>query len=401
MSTSWKVPLADLDLGEEEIAAITEVLRSRWLSMGPVTAEFEKRFAEFVGVKFAFAVTNCTAALHLAHLALGAGPGDTVICPSLTFVATANAIRYTGATPVFADITSEDDLNIAPDDIAAKIDATTKGICVVHYGGYPCHMDRILRLARQHKLYVVEDVAHAPGAACWVTDETALDHSATPKPGLKPCGSIGDIGCFSFFSNKNMTTAEGGMITTNSAELADKIRLLRSHGMTSLTWDRDQGHSFSYDVVVPGYNYRIDEIRSAVGIAQLKKLSLNNKKRADVSSLYKKELDDIEEMCVPFSYSESFSSHHLFPILLEPNHDRMNFMQFMKSKGIQTSIHYPPIHKFTAYRYEGHGGTLPITDAVERRIVTLPLYANINMEQVHYTIESIKEWIVSQNSRAK
>ncbi|MDH3603780.1 MAG: aminotransferase class I/II-fold pyridoxal phosphate-dependent enzyme, partial [Candidatus Tectomicrobia bacterium] len=139
---NWNVPLADIDLGEDEINAVNDVLRSRWLSMGPVTAEFETRFAETVGVKHAFAVTNCTAALHLAHMALGAAPGDAVICPSLTFVATANAIRYTGATPVFADITSTDDLNISPDDIEAKIDDTTKGLCIVHYGGYPCDMDR-------------------------------------------------------------------------------------------------------------------------------------------------------------------------------------------------------------------------------------------------------------------
>jgi len=153
-----------MDLDEEEIEAVTRVLRSRWLSMGPVTAEFEQQFAEFVGVKYAFAVTNCTAALHLAHLALGAGPGDTVICPSLTFVATANAIRYTGATPMFADITSVDNLNISPDDIEAKIDASTKGICVVHYGGYPCDMGKIMQIAKRHHLYVVEDAAHAPGA---------------------------------------------------------------------------------------------------------------------------------------------------------------------------------------------------------------------------------------------
>ena len=280
--TNWKVPLADLDLGEEEIAAVTKVLRSRWLSMGPVTEEFEQHFASYIGVKHAFAVTNCTAALHLAHLALGAGPGDTVICPSLTFVATANAIRYTGASPVFADITSADDLNISPDDIEAKIDETTKGICVVHYGGYPCDMERIMHIARLHQLYVMEDVAHAPGAACWFSG------NENGKSVLKNCGSIGDIGCFSFFSNKNMTTGEGGMITTNSDTLAKKIRLLRSHGMTSLTWDRDKGHSFSYDVVEVGYNYRIDEVRSALGLTQLKKLDSNNAKRAEIENLYRR-----------------------------------------------------------------------------------------------------------------
>jgi dTDP-4-amino-4,6-dideoxygalactose transaminase len=398
--TNWKVPLADLDLGEEEIAAVTDVLRSRWLSMGPVTAEFERRFAEYVGVTYAFAVTNCTAALHLAHLALGAGPGDTIICPSLTFVATANAIRYTGATPAFADITSEDDLNISPDDIEAKIDETTKGLCVVHYGGYPCDMDRIMRIARQHNLYVVEDVAHAPGVACWVDEHTFTPSAASPAPQqvLKKCGSIGDIGCFSFFSNKNMTTAEGGMITTNNAALADKIRVLRSHGMTSLTWDRDKGHSFSYDVVAPGYNYRIDEIRSSLGLVQLKKLNGNNGKRAEAVNIYREKLGDMSEIHIPFCRGRQDSSYHLFPMLLEKGRDRTNFMGFMKAKGIQTSIHYPPIHKFTEYRALGNNSSLPLTDNIESRIVTLPLYPNIHRQQIHYTIESILEWLTAQKS---
>lgn len=254
------MPLADIDLDEEDARAVVEVLRSKWLSMGPVTAEFERRFADYIGVKHAFAVVNCTAALHLAHVALGAGAGDTVICPSLTFVATANAIRYTGATPVFADITSADDLNVCPDDIEAKIDDTTKGICVVHYGGYPCDMDRIMAIARRHHLYVVEDAAHAPGAACWVTLPPSA--ASTGERVVKKCGSIGDIGCFSFFSNKNMTTGEGGMLTTDNDAIADRLRLLRSHGMTSLTWDRERGHSFSYDVTDTGYNYRLDEMRA-------------------------------------------------------------------------------------------------------------------------------------------
>ena len=293
---NWKVPLADIDLGAEEVEAVTDVLHSRWLSMGPVTAEFERYFAEYIGVKHAFAVANCTAALHLAHLALGAGPCDKVICPSLTFVATANAIRYTGATPVFADITSVDDLNNAPDDIAAKIDVSTKGICVLHYGGYACDMERIMDIAQKHKLYVVEDAAHAPGAATWLRDQTTVRGERV----LRKCGSIGDIGCFSFFSNKNMATGEGGMMTTNSDVLAEKIKLLRAHGMTSLTWDRDQGHSFSYDVVALGYNYRIDEIRSAIGRVQLRKLESNNSRRAEITHIYRERLQDIEAISIPF-----------------------------------------------------------------------------------------------------
>jgi dTDP-4-amino-4,6-dideoxygalactose transaminase len=361
--------------------------------MGPVTAEFEARFAETLGVKYAFAVTNCTAALHLAHMALGAAPGDTIICPSLTFVATANAIRYTGATPVFADITSADDLNISPDDIEAKIDDTTKGICIVHYGGYPCDMDRILDIAKAHQLYVVEDVAHAPGAAYALAERHAKASS-----GWQSCGGIGDIGCFSFFSNKNLTTGEGGMVTTNADALAEKIRILRSHGMTSLTWDRDRGHTFSYDVVDLGYNYRIDEMRAAIGLVQLNKLENNNQKRRTVKQIYDNLLSDIDEIDVPFSHHQGISSYHIFPIILNSSHHRPRFMEFMKSKGIQTSIHYPLIHHFSDYQQDGHTSHLPISEDIAQRLVTLPLYPTMTREQIVYTVDAIKAWLVEEKT---
>ncbi|HMT22032.1 MAG TPA: aminotransferase class I/II-fold pyridoxal phosphate-dependent enzyme, partial [Promineifilum sp.] len=226
MST-WRIPLADIDMGPEEEAAVLDVVRRRWLSMGETTAAFESEFGALTGARHALAVTNCTAALHLAGLALGWGPGDEVIVPSLTFVATANAVRYTGATPVFADIASLDDFSLSAVDVATRITPRTRAIVVVHYAGYAADMPAILALAEQHGLDVVEDVAHAPGAS--------LDGRAL--------GVWGRIGCFSFFANKNMTTGEGGMITTDDDELAARLRLLRSHGMTSLTWDRHKGHA--------------------------------------------------------------------------------------------------------------------------------------------------------------
>jgi dTDP-4-amino-4,6-dideoxygalactose transaminase len=390
--TNWKVPLADIDLDEEEIAAVTDVLRMKWLSMGPITAELERRFAEYIGVKYAFAVTNCTAALHVAHLALGAGPGDKIICPSLTFVATANAIRYTGATPVFADITSVDNLNISPDDIEAKIDNTTKGICVMHYGGYPCDMETIMGLARAHNLYVVEDVAHAPGAACWLSSEIASDSQVHEEGVLKKCGSIGDIGCFSFFSNKNMTTGEGGMITTESDTLAEKIKLLRSHGMTSLTWDRARGHSFSYDVTDLGYNYRIDELRSAIGLVQFDKLEKNNQIRNELTNIYRERFRAIEAISCPFFDQEATSSCHIFPVLLQRSDSRQKFMQFMQDNAIQTSIHYPPIHQFSHYRFSHPHSHLPLTDDIGTREVTLPLYPGMTRNQIDLVIESVQQW---------
>ena len=249
----WKIPLSDIDLGAEDQAAVDKVLHSKWLTMGSVTQEFEQAFAVHVGVKYALAVTNATAALHVACIIAGLNPGDEAIVPSLTFVATANAVRYTGAVPVFADIAGENDLNISYKSIERAITKRTRAILVMHYGGYPCDMPSIMGLAREHNLIVIEDAAHAVGS---------------DLQGRK-MGTWGDMGCFSFFSNKNMTTGEGGMLVTDNEAYTHRAHLLRSHGMTTLTWDRHMGHAWSYDVVDLGYNYRIDEIRAALGMVQL------------------------------------------------------------------------------------------------------------------------------------
>ena len=277
----WKVPLADVTLGPEEIAAVTEVLKSGWLSMGPKTEEFEQRFKEFLGVKHAFAVANGTAALHLACESVGLKEGDEVLCPALTFVATANAILYTGARPVFIDINGPHDLNLSVADAAAKVTERTRAIMVLHYGGYPCDLDGVRALASKYNLKIIEDCAHAPGA---------VYHS---HDGPQMAGTIGDVGCFSFFANKNMTTGEGGMVVTKDDGLAEKIRIRRSHGMTTLTWDRHKGHSFSYDVVARGYNYRLDEMRAALGLVQLRNLAENNARRRELTGCYREGLKDL------------------------------------------------------------------------------------------------------------
>jgi dTDP-4-amino-4,6-dideoxygalactose transaminase len=253
---NWIVPLSDIKFGDEEKNAVQAVLDSGWLTMGGITQKFEEEFRAYTSAKHAFAVSNATVALHMACLALGIGPGDEVIVPSLTFVATANCVRYTGATPVFADINGENNLTISLSSIQEKVTPRTRAVIVMHYGGYTCDMTSIIAWARSQHIPVIEDAAHAVGSF--------LDS--------KHLGTLGAAGCFSFFSNKNLSTGEGGMIVTNDDALAEKFRLLRSHGMTSLTWDRHQGHAWSYDVVELGYNYRIDEIRSALGREQLKKL---------------------------------------------------------------------------------------------------------------------------------
>src|SRR5208337_1045721 len=333
----WKVPLADVTLGPEEIEAVTEVLKSGWLSMGRKTEEFEHKFKEFLGIKHAFAVANGTAALHLACEAIGLKAGDEVLCPALTFVATANAILYTGARPVFIDINGPHDLNLSVADAAAKVTERTRAIMVLHYGGYPCDLDGVRALAAKYDLKIIEDCAHAPGA---------VYHS---QEGPRLVGTLGEVGCFSFFANKNMTTGEGGMVVTKDDGLAEKIRIMRSHGMTTLTWDRHKGHSFSYDVVARGYNYRLDEMRAALGIVQLRRVELGNAKRREITLSYRENLKNSEFLEIPFLGAPEGSVHHLFPVLLRDETRRADFMAALAGQGIQTSIHYPPVHRFSSY----------------------------------------------------
>lgn len=373
----WKIPLSDIDLDEEEIREVVKVLKSKWLSLGPVTQRFEEEFANYLGVKHAFGVSSGTAALHIAHKVLSIGPGDEVIVPSLTFVATANSVLYCGAKPVFADITSLDNFNISPDDLLEKITDKTKAITIVHYGGYPYDVDAIMEIAEDHNLKIIEDAAHAPGA----------EYKG------KKCGTIGDIGCFSFFANKNLVTGEGGMLVTNDDALAEKIRIMRSHGMTTLTWDRHKGHAHSYDVVDMGFNYRINEVASALGLVQLKKLDKNNEKRRKIVEKYRKGLEDISGISVPFKSHKGKSSYHILPILLSEIIKREEFMNRLKERGIQASIHYPPIHLFLYYRkkFEFKEGMLPKTEYVGEHEVTLPLYPLMGKEDVEYIINCISE----------
>jgi dTDP-4-amino-4,6-dideoxygalactose transaminase len=396
----WHVPLADLDYGVEEEQAVLGVLRSRWLTMGGVTKEFEAQFARQTGSRHAIAVSNATQALHLACLALGIGPGDEVIVPSLTFVATANAVLYTGAEVRFADIIGPDELTVDPDSIEAAITPRTKAIIVMHYAGYPCRMREISALAEKHGLAVIEDAAHAPGAS--------LDGRAL--------GAWGALGCFSFFSNKNLSTGEGGMVTTDDDALAERVRLMRSHGMTSLTYDRHKGHAFSYDVVALGYNDRIDEMRAALGVVQLSKLAGNNARRADLTRLYWQELAGTG-LELPFSATMQGRSHteialgrphaeialgkpshHIFPMLLPPGLDRLRFMEALRDAGIQSSIHYRPMHTFSYYRERYGEQHLPRTEDVAAREVTLPLYPTMGEDKVKVVVEAVRSALLAQHS---
>jgi dTDP-4-amino-4,6-dideoxygalactose transaminase len=370
---SWRVPLADIVVTEDDIAAVTATYRGGWLSMGPQTEALEHEFAAYTGSKHALAVASGTAALHLTCLAVGLGPGDEVIVPSLTFVATANAIAYTGARPVFADIAGLHEPWLSTDAAAAAIGPRTAALMTVAYAGHPGETAELRELAeRRGLLLVVEDVAPAAGSR--------LDG--------RHLGTFGAAGAFSFFPNKNLAVGEGGMIVTDNDESARRIRLLRSHGMTTLTWDRHRGHASSYDVVALGYNYRIDEPHAAFGLERLRRLDDENERRRSVALRYRDAFAAAGGFTVALSPppGNAVSAEHLFSIVLDPEIDRDRFRAVLAADGVQASIHYPPVHRFSLYA--GDAPELPLTDAYAPPTVTLPIFAHMTDEQVELVNES-------------
>lgn len=374
---TYQIPLFNLNFDECEAKAAYDTIRSGWISTGPKCAELEEMFAKMLGAKYAVSVTNCTDALHLCCMLCGFGPGDEIICPSLTFAASANCIRYVGATPVFADIVGSEHINIDPADIEQKITSKTKGIVVVHMAGYPAKMDEIMEIAKKHNLKVVEDACHGP---------------LSEYKGKK-LGTIGDCSAFSFFSNKNISTGEGGMFVTNSEELAAKAKLLRSHGMTTMSYQRASGHATEYDIVELGYNFRLDDIRASIAIEQLKKLPGDLEKRIAVRKRYLENLSNVKGIVVPFADCKEFTSNYIMPVVLtEGNKERRNAIrEKIHEAGIQTSVHYPAIHKFSIYK--DYGVVLPQTEYVTEHEITLPMYAALTMEQVDFICDTVKKAI--------
>jgi dTDP-4-amino-4,6-dideoxygalactose transaminase len=374
---SYQIPLFNLNFDEREAKAAYDTIRSGWISTGPKCAELEEMFAKMLCAKYAVSVTNCTDALHICCILCGFGPGDEVICPSLTFAASANCIRYVGATPVFADIIGPEHINIDPVDIEKKITSKTKGIVVVHMAGYPAKMDEIMAIAKKHNLKVVEDACHGP---------------LSEYKGKK-LGTIGDCSAFSFFSNKNISTGEGGMFVTNSEELASKAKLLRSHGMTTMSYQRASGHATEYDIVELGYNFRLDDIRASIAIEQLKKLPEDLEKRIAVRKRYLENLKDVKGLVIPFADCDEFTSNYIMPVVLtEGNKERRNAIrEKIHEAGIQTSVHYPAIHKFSIYK--DYGAILPQTEYVTEHEITLPMYAALTMEQVDFICDTVKKAI--------
>jgi len=372
----WKVQLFKLNYDERETQAVKDIVDSGWITMGETTKKFETNFSTLLGndVK-STAVSNGTAALHMALLGLKIKAGDEVIIPALTFVADINVVRLVGATPILADCASYEDWNITAKSIEKVITSKTKAVILVHFAGYPCQMDEIIELCNEKNIQIIEDCAHAPGA----------------KYKDRSCGSFGKYGCFSFFTNKNLSVGEGGMITSQDEELDQQAKYFRSHGMTALTLDRHKGRAITYDVAQSGLNYRIDEMRSALGLVQLEKLTDANSKRKILVERYVENLTDVEQIAVPFLDLTNIKPvYHIFPILLDKNIDRVKLITDLKEQGIQSSIHYPAFKDFTAFK-DIELNEAPIAEDIASRELTLPLYPTMTLEEVNLVCDSLKK----------
>lgn len=370
----YNIPLFDLNYDEKEIQAVTEVIKAKWISSGPKCRKLEEMFCEQLKAEYACAVASCTGALHLALRSLGIKDGDEVLVPSLTFAATVNAVKYVGADPVFCDIVSLQDPTIDPLEIQKKITEKTKGIIVMHYAGFPCRMDDIMEIAGKKQLYVIEDACHGP---------LSEYHG-------KKLGTIGDVGCFSFFSNKNISAGEGGMIVTSHKKIADKIRLLRSHGMTSMSYERASGHASEYDIVDLGYNYRMDDLRASLAIAQLEKLPHDLNKRKKLREQYIKRLGTCDALCIPFAQNREYVSNYIFSVVLKNScrEKRNQVRKKLQMAGVQTSVHYPAVHCFSIYN-QGEEVHLPLTEQFSDCEMTLPLYGSLPLENVDYICDHL------------
>jgi dTDP-4-amino-4,6-dideoxygalactose transaminase len=372
-----EIPFFDLRVEQEDLEAVAETLRSGWLTMGPRTEAFEHAFAEYVGSRHAVALSSCTAALHLAYLAAGVGPGDEVIVPAFTFAATAAAVIYCGGTPVFADIPGKHDLGIDPDDVERKITNRTRAVCAVHFAGYPAPVDRLRRLCEERGIVLIEDAAHGPGATL----------------GGKGIGTFGLAGCFSFFSNKVLSVGEGGMLVTDDDDVAAQARTLRSYGMTSGTWARHSRATTTYDVTALGYNYKLDEPRSAMLMSRMRRLDQDIARRRELIMQYRRALAGLDGVTLPYRDEDvGTASGYVMPILLDDPDFQREFRARLRSRhGVQTSVFYPATHTFSAYRERYEGVTLPNTELAARTEVTIPLFAHLADDDQQRVIAAIED----------
>ena len=389
-----EVPYHRPSIGPEEIGEVVRTLESGWLTTGPRTAQFEQEFREYVSAPYALAVNSCTAGLHLALAARNIGPGMEVITTPITFCATVNVILHVGATPVLADIGA--DGNIDPSSIESRITSRTRAIIPVHFAGLPCDMEEIWAIARRYKLHVIEDAAHAAGSK----------YRGSAVGGSQgEAGYRSDAAVFSFYATKNMTTAEGGMVTTDQEALAEMLRILCLHGISKTAWNRysDKG-TWYYEVLEPGFKYNLTDIQSSIGIHQLRKLESFIASRTRIAEVYNRVFADVEELEIPPDKSDCRHAWHLYSLRLNLDKlqiNRAEFIDQLKKAGIGTSVHFIPIplHPFFqsfANRAENH---CPRALELYPRLVSLPLYPQMTEEQVEYVAETVKK--IARTAAAK
>jgi len=392
------LPFALPVIEEEEISEVLDVLKSGWITTGPKVKLFEREFAEYIGCKHAIAVNSCTAALHLALEAIGIGEGDEIITSPLTFAATSEVVRYFKARPLFVDIDSKTmnlDVELLEDAVQKRFESGNgkrlKAIIPVHYAGYPCDMDAIMALASRYDLKIIEDAAHA--------FPTSYKR--------KMVGTLGDITCFSFYATKNITTGEGGMITTENEEYADRMRIMSLHGISKDAWKRYTAEgSWYYEIVAPGYKYNLTDIAAALGIAQLKKVDIFMKRRRQIADIYNDAFQGLDELDLPLGSKEergTTHSWHLYVIRLNLQRlqiDRNRFIEELKRKGIGTSVHFIPLHIHPYYRdaYGYRSEDFPVAYETYQRIISLPIYAKMTDQDVNRVIEAVMD-IIKNNRK--
>jgi dTDP-4-amino-4,6-dideoxygalactose transaminase len=375
------LPFDRPDVGEEEIAAVAKVLRSGWLTTGSKAKEFEQRFAEYAGAAHALALTSGTDAMQVALAALGIGPGDEVITTPLTFCSTLHTIVHQGATPVLADV-SPDDYNLDPACAAEQITPRTTALLPVHLAGLPCRMDALLDLAREHRLKVLEDAAHAVGA----------------RVGGRPVGSIGHATAFSFYATKNLTTAEGGMLTSDDGEFMEQARLWHLHGLSRDAWKRYTAEgAWRYDVLVPGFKSNMSDIQAALGLVQLAKLEKNIARRAEIARRYTAAFSQIPELLpAPDAHPGDRHAHHLYILRLRLERlrtDRNGFFEELRARGIGASVHFIPVYHLSYYRerFGWRADDFPTTEAIFGSCLSLPCFPRMSDADVERVIATVAE----------